>query len=341
VSDTLLSETLFKAGALVDLNIGCWTAMYRQRPSELLMTAVVNESITKMHKALLPVEALEPIKKVESDARRALDCRSTPFPIFGAKFVANHALPSLEEHLAKLRTLYEIRRDELCAIYPDLMEKRLQELHSQTDRAAAEELKKTPDNAKTARWHELKDWIIAQDALNKSLYPAQDTLKNKFYFTWVIGKFAPIETPANAVMNTAIQNQVKDWVKDRMTQIHKDLGERAELAKAMLLKQGKLNPKNLKPLFDSLVEFEAMDFTNASQFHKLVDELKEKYFKSVGGNLDFSVSAEMLNSSETSMKELDAALTGLSALVKDEAAKAAGDAALAQAQDFKRFVDLS
>ena len=85
-----------------------------------------------------------------------------------------------------------------------------------------------------------------------------------------------IEAEDLAQQQEIFQKDMANWVKEQSTKMHQILGEAALRAKELLEKQGKLNPKNLKPLFDAFEAFKAVDFAG-SGFQKAVSDIEKNY----------------------------------------------------------------
>jgi len=143
----------------------------------------------------------------------------------------------------------------------------------------------------------------------------------------------------------AAQKKIKDdmqkWVKEASAALHKKLGESALHAAELLKKQGKLNPKNLRPLFDAFEEFKAVDFTGSSDFHAKIEDIRKKFMAmDENGKVDFTKIAESVNATKAGMDSFNDLLGSLGTLAVDSVAEGAGISSLTKVGEFKRLVEL-
>jgi hypothetical protein len=343
-------DILFDKGTLMDLYIGRWAGIKKMRPHELLLDQIDEEAFYLGHKKLLPKEAMEKLVTLEGKARTALSKRSIDFPVGGARFVYYKALPEVIALLNELKKEWETAVEDLVQEYPALKEKQLTLLDKQIDVIAKEELKKAENQEEHETLYEkLESWKVEQKAVNRQLYPTADVLKTKFPFDWRMFKISALQgieqmSTLQAEDLLAAQNKLREdlqkWVKEAATAMHLALGEAAARAKDMLEKQGKLNPKNLKPLFEAFETFKAIDFTGQSNFQTVIDDIKSKYGVKKNEKIDYELTAGSLNYDDQAKKELSSLLSSLGKLAAEDAAELAGLEAIGKVGEFKRFVDL-
>jgi hypothetical protein len=339
---TDISQTLFSAGVLVEVNIGFWLANRKLRANDLLMEETLDSGVIYPgHKKLVPHESLHDIQNITGKARAVLDARSSPFPISGARFVSNHALYETLSTLAGLQSQFLAKVEEFIETYPALKEKQLAQLDAQAERIASEELRKAPEASRHNEWFRLKEWIDGQKQLNRSLYPTVEELRKKFYFRWRTFKISPMQGDEYAAINKEIDKDLVAWTKSTVAQIHKQLGERALATKEILEKSGKLNPRNLRPLLDAFLEFVSLDFTGSSKFRQVILDARERFFKKgPSGEIDYELTADMLNGNDSAKAELAQLLSKLGGLSSQPVAEKVGNDTLSASDAFRRLVSL-
>lgn len=340
----LYEEVLFKQGILFDLDIGRWMAIRKLDKSDLLLANVDPNALHLGHKKLIPKDAIAKLSAIIGAARGALNSCSSDFPIAGARFVRFPVIPEL---LNTLKTLHKQFTEEVSLLlkaYPVLREEQLKVLNAQAESLANDRISKltTPSDQALIRM-----WRDDQFKKNSESFPHPDDLKDKFRFEWRMFKVSAADSVNGISAEDALaageklQGDLQEWIHETAVLMHKTLGEAAKHAKELLEKQGKLNPKNLKPLFDAFEAFKAIDFTGSDVQKKLAD-IKEKFaYSKSEGKIDFEVSAEMLNSNDDAKKNLKDLLDTLGDLAVDKVAREAGEKALLNLEGFKRKLDLA
>src|SRR5690606_27358514 len=140
-------------------------------------------------------------------------------------------------------------------------------------------------------------WLKVQQETHRKLYPDKDKLLAKYGVTWRMFKvdslgdaeaelLSPEDAKVIAEQQAQLKKDMEDWVKAKAVEMHKKLGQAAAQAKKMLADNGKLNPKNLKPLFSAFEEFQKVDIAGSS-FQKAISDAKDKFLKNDHG-VDFS-----------------------------------------------------
>jgi len=349
-AEQTIHKILFDKGILMSLYIGRWAALRKLRPDDMLLEKINEEAYYLGHKKLMPKKAMEKLVTLEGKARTALAKRSLDFPVGGGRFVYYKTLDDVLKVLQDLRKQWDAEVEQLITDYPNMREEQLKTLDAQAENLAKEELKKTADPvAQKVRWQELESWLEIQRKENRELYPPIDQLKNKFPFEWrIFNVSAPTGMEQMSTLSAEqlvaaqkkLQQDMEVWVKDAATLMHKALGEAAAQAKQLLEKHGKLNPKNLKPLFEAFESFKAIDFTGESAFLKTVDEVKKKYGVEKDGQIDYELTAGAINYSDYMKAGLGELLGSMAKLAVDEVAEEAGKEAISKVGEFSRFVEV-
>jgi hypothetical protein len=338
-----LVNVIFQKGVLFDINIGKWAAQHRMTPQDLMMDKVNSEAMHIGFKRLMPSQAMKPIIHLEGQIRGFVDKMSMPFPISGAVFVNYKILKPLINGLKKYAEEYQVAATELYNKFEDYKAAQLKVLDAEAEKIANSRRKDPSDLQETVK---LQEWVKAQRALNRSLYPAREDLPLKFYVTWRMFKVNPldggseisgVEAEDMAAQQELFQKEMQKWVKEQTAKIHKTLGEAAARAKDLLEKQGKLNPKNLKPLFDAFAEFKAVDFAG-SGFQQAVVDIESKYLMTASdGSTNFVAIANKINEGDTD--SFAGLLETLGNLAVDAVSENAAHDTLGNS-DFKRLLDL-
>lgn len=345
------TEILFDKGTLMDLYIGKPTFQKKLRSNDVLLEGSINEDAIYLgHKKLLPKEAMARLVTLEGHARTALAGRSLEFPLSGARFVYFRALPDLLVRLREIQTQWGQAVSELITTYPELKTKQLEILDKQSEDLKDQQLNGLSADQRKAREPELKDWLEQQKLQHRRLYPPVEELPKMFHFSWRMFKVSAMEGLEE--MNTlqqseliaardALRNDLQTWVKTATADMHKALGEAAAQAKNLLEKQGKLNPKNLRPLFEAFETFNAIDFTGSSDWRKQVDQARERFIKrNTDGSINFDLTSEAINGTHFATAEFKSLLGAIGGLAVQQVAEEAGRSAISRVGAFRRFVEV-
>lgn len=341
-----LTEELFARGALMGLHIGRWTAVKKMSANDMLMKEVDTDAIYLGHKKLLPKKATEKLVELEGKARVALSSRSMEFPIAGARFVTYSAMAGIVSHLQQIKVQWEQEVNELATQYPALRATQLALLETQARAFTNEELKKVPygtDEYKS-KHAELEVWMKNQKALNEGYYPTEQQLRAKFSFTWRLFQISALtginelDAAEVAAAQDRLRADLNEWVRAAAASMHQTLGEAAANAKNLLEKNGKLTPRNLKPLFESFESFLSVDFTGKSTFRDTIETIKSKFLnKNPDGTYNLEAMADGLDDVH-SKAEFDGLLSRMSTLAVESTAAEAGVSSLQE--EFGRVLDL-
>lgn len=343
-----VTEMLFERGTLVDLHIGRPTFQRKLRQNDLLIEGLDEHVLKFGHKKLLPKEALEKLITLDGKARTALADKSLSFPVSGARFVRRESLPGVLQSLHAIRVEWQAAISALVEQYPEFKTKQIEQLHKQAEKLIATELQKyTPGSAvfieKEAK---LALWLEQQDHANTEMYPPAEELFGLFPLHWRMFKVqasgvTEMDELAHEQFQMA-QEQLKEdlrrWVKQAGAEMHKTLGEAALNAKNLLVKNGKLDPRSLRPLFNAFETFNAVDFTGTSDFRTVIEQIKQRFgVTDLFGNVDYEQTSAAVQSSIAAFTEL---ISSVSNLAEEEVASKAGIKALSKAGEFSRVIEL-
>ena len=345
------TEVLFDKGTLMDLYIGKPTFQKKLRSGDVLLEGSINEDAFYLgHKKLLPKEAMARLITLEGHARTALAGRSLEFPLSGARFVYFQALPALLVRLRTLQTEWRAAVQELVNTYPELKARQLEILDKQSSDLMEAELLKVVPNQQQAKRAELDSWLEMQKQQHRKLYPPVSELPEMFHFSWRMFKVSAVDGLEE--MNTlqqeeliaardALKADLSLWVRTATADMHRALGDAAAQAKNLLEKQGKLNPKNLRPLFEAFETFNAIDFTGSSDWRKQVDSARERFIqRDADGSINFERTSEAINGTNFATTEFKGLLNAIGSLAVQQVAEEAGKAAISRVGAFRRFVEV-
>lgn len=336
-------QVVFKKGVLFDINVSRWSALHQMKTDDLLLEKLNRKVIYPGHKKLLPEDVSQPITYLEGQIRSFVRKRSMPFPISGAVFVNFKALPDMLKGLKDLRNQFSAAAQKLVDNYEGVQKKQVDVLDDEARKIAVQNGlydKTVPEGDREI----LKKWLLAQHEQHLALYPEKKDLLAKYDVSWKMFKVNPLGEADAALLKDEdavviaeqqqkLKDDLEDWVKEKAVEMHKKLGEAAAQAQKLLAENGKLNPKNLKPLFSAFEEFQAVDFAGSS-FQKVITEVKSQYLGGAGTTMQDV--AEAVNKSSEQFNQL---LGSLSALAVDATAKQAGAVALSESE-FKRVVEI-
>jgi Protein of unknown function (DUF3150) len=343
------TEVLFNRGILMDLYIGKPTFQKKLSSKDLLLEGVDTKAMYLGHKYLLAKTATETLVSLEGRGRRALADKSLEFPLSGARFVTYTALPDILEEMRTLQNHWRAAVDSLLADYPKLQEEQLAVLDKQCETFMKQKIEATPAIQRGEVTKKLGEWLVAQRRENRALYPPQDKLRLMFHFEWRMFKISSVSgleqmsTLDQAEVASAqrqLRADLQKWVVDASVEMHKVLGFSAANALRLLDQNGKLNPRNLKPLFDAFETFKAIDFTGASSIQAVVDQMKTTFTQlKSNGDLDYERISETVNRDDklSNFREL---LSRVSELAQDEVAERISSDALRSTGDFKRVIEV-
>lgn len=349
-SSEVVLNALWNRGTLIDLSIGKPTFRKKLNSSDLLIDFVDPNAIQMGHKKLLPKTATDSLVSIEANARAFLASRSLKFPISSCRFVYYRALSEVLTVLAQFKVDWETAVGELIANYPALIEQQLTVLNTQVTRIKDSELSKYSGAVLERKTEELNEWASNQRAKNRQLYPSEAKVRDSLRFNWNLFKInsldgfeqqTTLDAQERVEHEERLKEQMRSWVQEMETDLHKALGSAAANAKDLLAKNGKLTPRNLRPLFEAFEMFKAADFTGNSEFQTAVNTIRERFsVTNSNGEVDFSRTSDALSMSEEATRSFNDLLNSISTLAVEEVAQNAGVRALSNTVEFRRLIEV-
>ncbi len=344
-----VADALYNRGTLMDLFIGKPTFQKKLRPNDMLLEGIDEDVLYLGHKKLLPPKAMEQLVKLEGQARTTLAGRSLSFPLSGARFVFYPALPDVLIQLKAIKAQWDTEVEQLIVEYPQLKETQLVELDKQAKSLFDTALSKASGDAREALEVQLSDWLQNQRNNNQKLYPPVEDVREMFTFKWSIFKINGLDggeemsTLDPADLKSA-QNQIKSdlqkWVQQASIEMHQALGAAAANAARLLQKNDKLDPRNLRPLFEAFETFKAIDFTGSSDFLKVIDSIKQQFGrKKPDGSYDMELTSQNLKDSPSGMTQFKDLIESLGKLATSDVAEKAGIQAI-NSSTFRRMIEI-
>lgn len=344
--DNGITDLIFNEGTLFDIDIGRWAAVKKLTAREVLLEDLDAKAVHLGHKRLLPKEAMVDLIRLEGKARSLLDTHSLQFPIAGARFVYLRTLHTLIEGLMEIRQRYFTAVAQLVEEYPTHKAHQLERLNKMAEDRYTVELTKfrgmsNYDSKKT----ELDQWLANEKQANEDKYPDVSSLRSRFRFDWHIFRISQFTGDGTTLsaeeINEAqvkLKSELNNWVRTAVVSMHKALGEAALQAKELMEKHGKLNPRNLRPLFDAFETFKSIDFTGSSDMQGVIDQVRARFGVVKEGEVNYEATAEYINSGG-SQGEFTELLNSMSQLAVEDAAQKAGLSAIRRAGRFARVIE--
>lgn len=346
------SELLFDRGTLVDLFVGKPTFQRKLRPTSLLLEDVIDDEALQLgNKRLMPKKALERHSQLETHARALLNGNSLVFPIAGARFVTYNALPGLLERLRNLKQSWDEATTEFVNKYETLRSTQLEALDAQTERLMLQRLNELPPEKRAEQSPKLLEWQDAERATTRKLYPETQQIPESFKFTWHIFRVPSCEFGSGSkglltdeeitqAQNTMRQD-LQQWVRTALVEAHQALGVTAKRAREIFESQGRLHPRNLRPLFEAFETFNAIDFTGKSDWRTQIEEARRRFIMTdATGHIDMNRTAEAINSTHFASGEFKKLLDSIGSLAVEQTAQEAGLLALTKVGEFGRLVEI-
>ena len=345
------TEILFNRGTLVDLYIGKPTFQRKLKSGSLLLGDVINDDAFQLgNKRLMPKEALEDHVTLEGKARTALASRSLEFPISGARFVTYNTLPDLLQELRTLKEQWDVATGVFVSRYMDLRDQQLAVLDKQTEDLMKKQLDTLPPDQRVAQSTNLLEWQDRERAATRTLYPPASEIPSSFHFTWGMFSVRALEgTKAQLYLSSdeilaaqsTMREDLQKWVRSALVEAHKALGETAKRAREIFENQGKLHPRNLRPIFEAFETFNAIDFTGRSDWREQIENAKSRFIvKDAEGHVDMERTASAINGTEHAAGEFKKLLDSIGSLAVEQTASEAGLVALTKVGEFKRLIEI-
>lgn len=336
-------EVLFNQGILMHLFVGKWSANKKLRQRDILAEGLNPELIYLGHKKLMPKEAQQRLQQIEGRARSFLDAHALDFPIGKAKYVYYRALPQVVERLRRYKLDWDQAVNDLVEGYPDFQVQQLARLDAQNHALADQELTKvTNPTLRHEKFLELEKWEVEQKRINRNLYPDVNTLKQRYAFEWRLFRvnamdgvemMSQLQQTELADAQRQIRADYSNWVRQASAELHRELGEACAQAQRILETNGRISARSLKPLFDAFETFQAVSFSEGSEFQRSIDRIRQLY---AARGTDLQETAAAVNESPEELRRL---LGTLSSLAVDRVAEEAGIKAV-QAGAFARLLEV-
>jgi hypothetical protein len=339
-----IKQLLFQEGVLFGLSISRWTARSRINSNDLLID-VNKEAVDSGFKKLMPSEALQPLANIESRARAVVNDRSMYFEITGGRFVAKGAVAGIIQELTELKAAFQVEVEKFLESYPRFKDEQIAKLDRVAYGRMMDERAKyvgRTEPAAAAKLTELNEYYAQQQTKNRTLYPSVQELRRKFGFDWRMFGITDVQQlgglTAEQVQaaNAQLQQQLAQWVREATFDMHRTLGEVAVQVRVMLERQGKLNPRNLRPLFDAFQAFEALDFVGTSAVRNVINDIRSRFQVGNETAIDMDATADAVNESGAAFSTL---LDTVGRLAVDDVARQAGVHALRSSGRFARVLD--
>ena len=150
-----------------------------------------------------------------------------------------------------------------------------------------------------------------------------------------VDRIRRVEFAVNRII-VIIKKEMANWVKSLGKQLHQQIGAAAKNAIELLEKQGKLHPKNLKPLFDAFEKFKSVDFAG-SGWSIIINKLEKEYLVLDAGEdeADFKSMVDKVNDTQEAFTEM---LEEIAGLATESAAEYAAHASL-EKTELKRVLE--
>jgi hypothetical protein len=343
-----LTDLIFERGTLVDLHIGRPGFQRKLKADDLLIEGVDQDALYLGHKKLLPKKATETLQGLDNRARVALADRSLPFPISGARFVKRETLPVLLGILQQMKRVWDEEVQKLVDAYPLLKEQQLNRLNEQAQTLVDKELEKYTGELRVQKQRYYELWLEKQRHQNKELYPHEREIGGHFKFVWRmfrvtgvgVNEMDDVAQTEYVAAQEQLRRDLQLWVRDATTEMHRTLGAAALNAKQLLEKNGKLDPRNLRPLFAAFESFQAVEFTGSSSFQRTIEEIRSRFAHTLDGEIDLNLTAFSLTESADSRGAFTELLGSVARLAEEDVARQAGIRALSGAGEFARVLDV-
>lgn len=344
-----MTDLLFDRGTLLHLYIGRWTGNRKMSQQDLLLEDVDEKALNVGFKKLMPYEWHSRFQHIESEARSLLASMSVEFPIGNARFMFYRTVPTFLRRIQPLKDRWDRAVQEFVDEYDDLKQSQLNLLEQQAQKLVDQELASYRQGSPEYRERALalSEWKEQQRAKNWALYPKSSEIASRFTFMWRMFKVSPVQGVEQmntldqqqlAEVQETLQREVSNWARTASTQVHQALGAAAENAQSMLVANGKLNPRSLRPLFEAFEQFRAIEFSGTSNFNETIDNIRRQFLVTGSdGSADYQATADRINSNTGALSDL---LSTIGNLALDQVAEEAGIQALQRTGEFGRFVDL-
>jgi len=201
---------LFITGSLIDLDVAVWDCLTKIHPSDLGIpkTEAVKKGLTFGHERLIAKDKLDPLRKLEGEARRIIEKHTLPFKLIpGSRFTPRTNRKPMLEKLDDIRERFYAAVKEFMAGY------------EQNKRDQMEVLRQALAEASGS--HSVAD--AAMDRIGWR-YPGKETVRARFSIGWTMHSIAPpidgqdvdAQKQGNAVRDSIVQ--MIDNVRQRLSE---------------------------------------------------------------------------------------------------------------------------
>lgn len=354
---------LWKRGLVVKVSASCpeFTRQLTEEDMLLEPGTLKSKTIRAGFKRLISEAALQPINHQVNRARNLVARSGTQFPL-GGYYVTNTSLPAVLDELTEIRRLHEEARQQFLDNYDAYKEQQLRALADQNMALATEQIEKIrgalvqanlpPAEAQKIleeHWVRLMQWAQDQESKNRKLLPAKDRLGQIELRVYPVrvqaaDSFEQLDDErahAMAAEQQAMLREIRDWARNAMRDVHRVLGEKASHVSQLLVRDGKLTPRSLAPLFEAFDSFKNLDMTGASEFRAQVDAIRQRFgVTDSTGAIDLQRTASAISDTDTARENFRGMLSVIGQLAEENVADQAGVRALGSDTDFGRFVDV-
>jgi len=309
MTEPAIADAVWNSGVLMGVHVSRPQFHVRNRPHDLLRDDMNKEVMDPGFKKMIAPSALKDLASLESKARTCLGNRSVPFKLFSeSRFVASSTLPKILKELETIKKEFDAETEKFLVAYPRLKDEALNLLDAESQKMVDAALLKMDPKLLNQGRLDLLEWFDNQSAYNRTLYRRWESdgdLHRHFKMSWSIGRIT-LEGMENLNLthDTLVQMQkeykenMKNWVQEATSSMHQVLGQKAAHVKEMLEKQGKLDPRNVKPFFEALEAFKDLDFTGSSNFRSIVDAIQVRFGVVKNGEFSADLSAAAIAGSQ-------------------------------------------
>jgi len=315
-------ERIFEDGVLIDLDVSIWTMETRMRPEDLgLDPDAVADVFQLGKKLLLPAEARNRFRRIESRARYRIEQVSFPFPISQARFVPKRALPELLEDLEELKEEFNREVDRFVEEYEALKE----EIRPRYIEAA--------EHAWTNSHSSVSLEEFVQAFLNRldSLYPEAEEVRSRFGFSYRVFE---VQMPrehrsperlseeerarreAERRMLERLQAEYSQRINAFLEAVVTTLRQRtAELCQhvAEKIRNGEaISERTLKSMREFVAKFRTLNFVGDHQIEAMLEHLERQFLSNPASVYNSDGLFNMRSELEAALKQITDAAMDLS-----------------------------
>jgi len=304
-------NTVFKGGAIIDLEISYWIGAKGLTPADLGIKLSKDDlrALRLGFKTLLPYSAIKPFKDIENKARKILAQSSFEFCKMKRRFVPIGRIEKTVTTLRDLESEFEIVVKNLLVSYSEIRQSQ-----APIFEALVVELWKKIDRERSeyASFDEYRDAFMQR--LNAA-YPAPEDLKNRYSFRYMVYR---IDTPERESIQEAARitaqeesNKVREFYAEVINSARSSVREGAERILEVINSGQQVKGQTLSSLKRVFATWKTMDF--------LGDENLLREIETTERNILNTYSADDLKTNDQALGAFRNALAGVvdkAALVK-------------------------